>query len=144
VNNLDSLQNASSQLPPQAAGSRLSDTSSVGGGAEANVRLLTPSGNALPQQAKPAQQSAIQQTEEIEVAVEKLASFAQSLQRALSFSVDDITGQTILVVTDSESEEVVRQIPSEELVQLARKLQELEATQEKLSESTGNLLEVKV
>lgn len=113
-------------------------------GAETNVQLLTPSGNALPPQAKPAEQSAIQRAEDIEAAVEKLTEFAQSLQRALSFSVDDITGQTILVVTDSESDEVVRQVPSEELVQLARKLQELDATREKLSESTGNLLEVKV
>ncbi len=145
MNNLDSLQNANVQLPSQAAGSRARNTvnapSAEGG---ETVQLLTPSGNVLPPQAKPAPQSAIQRAEDIEAAVEQLADFAQSLKRALSFSVDDVTGQTILTVTDSESDTVVRQIPSEELVQLARKLQELQEMQEKLGETTGNLLEVKV
>lgn len=144
MNNLDSLQAALPELPPRSAGVRARQSTAANVDAASDAQLFTPSGNALPPQAKPAQQSAIQRSEDISAAVEKLSDFAQSLQRALSFSVDDITGQTILTVKDSESDEIVRQIPSEELVQLARKLQELQELQEKIDNSTGNLFEVTV
>ena len=147
MTNLDGLQTSNSPLPLPAAGVRSRNTASSGqanGLPENSTRLVTPSGNTLPPQAKPAPQSALQRTDQIEAAVEKLADFAQSLSRGLTFSVDDITGQTVIVVTDSESDEVVRQIPSEELLDLARKLQELQESQEKLESTTGNLLEVRV
>jgi len=143
MNNLGSLQAPNGQLPSQAAGSRASNRPSP----EANsANILTPSGNVLPSQAKPAPQSALQRQQpvDIEAVASKLSEFANSLQRALSFSVDDDTGQTVIVVTDSESDEIVRQIPSEELLELARKLQDLQEQQEKLHEATGNLLEVRV
>ena len=64
MNNLDSLQNANTQLPAKAAGVRVPDAGSTQGqGADTSVRLLTPSGNALPPQAKPAPQSAIQRND---------------------------------------------------------------------------------
>jgi flagellar protein FlaG len=148
MTNLDSLQSASNQLPSQAAGSRAPNRVSVEANSTAN--LVTPSGNVLPPQAKPAPQSAIQRQQpaeqpvDIEAVATKLSEFASSLQRALTFSVDDDTGQTVIVVTDSESDQIVRQIPSEELLELARKLQDLQEQQEQLHEATGNLLEVRV
>ena len=79
--------------------------------------------------------------EDIEVAVAKLSDFVQSVQRNLSFSVDDITGDTVITVTDRQTEEVVRQIPGQYLLDLARNLNEL---QEKLESSKGNLFEARV
>jgi flagellar protein FlaG len=55
--------------------------------------------------------------------------------------VDDNTGDTVIVVKDRQTDEVVRQIPSEDVLQLAQKLLEL---QEELEGSKGNLLEVRV
>ena len=64
----------------------------------------------------------------IEQAVNDLADYASSHQRSLSFSVNKDTGDTIIVVRDSLTEEVVRQIPSEFAVQLAQNLNRLRET----------------
>ncbi|MBN0523686.1 flagellar protein FlaG, partial [Pseudomonas aeruginosa] len=42
----------------------------------------------------------------------------------LSFSLDDSTGRVVVKVTDSTSGEVIRQIPSEEALRLAERLDE--------------------
>lgn len=44
--------------------------------------------------------------------------------RDLSFSLDDSTGRVVVKVTDSTSGEVIRQIPSEEALRLAERLDE--------------------
>lgn len=45
---------------------------------------------------------------------------------SLEFSIDDSTGKTIVKVLDSQTGEIVRQIPSEELLALARSLDKLQ------------------
>ena len=62
-------------------------------------------------------------SEEVRVAVEKLNTQVQNLQRDLSFSVDESSGRTVVRVLDSETKEVVRQIPSEEVLKLAQQLE---------------------
>ena len=62
------------------------------------------------------------QTESV---VEDLNKAAISLQRDLSFKVDDDTGKSIITVTDSLTQKVIRQIPSEEIVELAKNLQSM-------------------
>ncbi len=52
-------------------------------------------------------------------AVEKLQSYADQLRRDLEFSVDDSSGRTVVTVRDGSTEEVIRQIPSEEALRLA-------------------------
>ena len=49
----------------------------------------------------------------------------QSLQRNLDFSVDDSTGQVVVRVVDGDSGKVVRQIPSEDILRLAERLDEM-------------------
>ncbi|UTW46382.1 flagellar protein FlaG [bacterium SCSIO 12696] len=58
--------------------------------------------------------------ETIESAVVQITDFVQNVSRELQFQVDDTTGYTLITVTDRETEEVIRQIPSEEVVALAR------------------------
>jgi len=58
-------------------------------------------------------------------AVEKLRAQMQSAQRDLSFSVDDSTGDLVVQVVDGESGKIVRQIPSEEILRLAERLDEM-------------------
>ncbi len=62
-------------------------------------------------------------SEAVKVAVEKLNTQIQSLQRDLSFSIDEDSGRTVVRVIDSETKEVVRQIPSEEVLKLAQQLE---------------------
>ncbi len=56
---------------------------------------------------------------EVLFAVEKMAEHSRNLGRELHFEVDKDSGQTVVKVIDPETEEVVRQIPSEEAVERA-------------------------
>ncbi|WP_181297410.1 flagellar protein FlaG [Pseudomonas sp. Q2-TVG4-2] len=49
----------------------------------------------------------------------------QYAQRDLSFSVDDSTGDVVVKVIDGESGKVVRQIPSEEILRLSERLDDI-------------------
>ena len=53
-----------------------------------------------------------------------LKELVRELHRELEFSVDQESGDTVIRVIDRETDEVVRQIPSEELMHLRRRLEE--------------------
>jgi flagellar protein FlaG len=46
----------------------------------------------------------------------------QNVQRALQFSVDEESGATVVKVIDSQTKEVIRQIPAEEMLTMASRL----------------------
>jgi flagellar protein FlaG len=79
-----------------------------------------------PQTAAAAEPTASQPVpaDELTQAVEVINQQVQNMQRSLEFSVEDDTGVTVVRVYDSETEELVRQIPAEEVVDLARKMHE--------------------
>ncbi len=58
-------------------------------------------------------------------AVERIRTQMQTLQRNLNFSVDDSTGEVVVQVLDGDSGKVVRQIPSEDILRLAERLDEM-------------------
>lgn len=58
----------------------------------------------------------------LEQALQDLNGYVQNVQRNLQFDVDDDSGHTVIRVVDSETDEVIRQIPSEEVLALARHL----------------------
>ena len=62
---------------------------------------------------------------DIDTAVTELNSSIQSVQRNLKFSVDKELDKIIINVTDKKTEEIVRQIPSEDFLELARNLQDM-------------------
>lgn len=59
---------------------------------------------------------------EIKSAVAAINEFVQSIQRDLHFTVDEELDQTVIKVMDSGSGELIRQIPEEVVLELARKL----------------------
>lgn len=61
--------------------------------------------------------------EVLEQTVNKLNEFARSYQRSLDFSVDEASNRTVIKVINTETGEVVRQIPPEEVLELARNLE---------------------
>jgi flagellar protein FlaG len=63
--------------------------------------------------------------ENLERAVNTLNSKVQAVQRDLNFSIDEDSGRTVVKVVDSTTDEVIRQIPSEEVLALARNLGEV-------------------
>jgi flagellar protein FlaG len=59
---------------------------------------------------------------EVARAVEAVSRMLAPLARGLEFSVDAESGDTVVRVVDSESGEVLRQIPSPEMIAIARAL----------------------
>lgn len=60
----------------------------------------------------------------VEEAVQRLNEFVTDSRRSLEFRVDDGSGRTIITVVNSNTGEVVRQIPAEEVLALARNLRQ--------------------
>ncbi len=46
----------------------------------------------------------------------------ENVQRNLEFKVDDATKQVVMTIVDKESGEVIRQLPSEEALELAKRM----------------------
>jgi flagellar protein FlaG len=57
-------------------------------------------------------------------AAQQIENFVQSMGRDLSFSVDSTTGYDVVRVTNPETGEVVRQLPSEELLKIAQSMEQ--------------------
>lgn len=62
--------------------------------------------------------------ETVQVAISRLNTYVQNQRRDLQFQVDDDSGEVVVKVVDPETQEVIRQIPSEEAVALAKALRE--------------------
>ncbi|MCU7827758.1 MAG: flagellar protein FlaG [Candidatus Thiodiazotropha sp. (ex Myrtea sp. 'scaly one' KF741663)] len=71
------------------------------------------------------QSSSTVSKEDVKAAVEQMKDFAQVMSRQLQFDVDDDSGKTVVRVLDKDSGDVIRQIPSEEVLSLARHMKEL-------------------
>lgn len=63
--------------------------------------------------------------EQIEGAITTIQDFVQSVQRSINFALDDSSGRVVVKVTDADSGDVIRQIPSEEALQMAENLSEV-------------------
>jgi flagellar protein FlaG len=60
---------------------------------------------------------------ELERLMTDINARVQHVQRRLHFSIDEASGKTIVKVIDRESDKVIRQIPTEEMLALARRLE---------------------
>ena len=58
-------------------------------------------------------------------AAEQIQSFVQSMGRNLNFSIDQTTGYHVVRVVNPETNETVRQLPSEELLRIAQSMKQL-------------------
>ncbi len=72
-------------------------------------------------------QVATVQLEQVQRALERLKqSIKPTLANSLEFQIDQSTGKTLVKITDTETNTVVRQIPSEELLIIARALDQMQ------------------
>ena len=78
--------------------------------------------------------------EALEKAVSHLKEYVQSLQRNMDFSVDDKTGRYVVRVVDSQTQELIRQRPSEEMLAISRNLADF---LEEAEQRRGFLVELK-
>lgn len=86
-----------------------------------------PPRQALPGDGKPVPPvTAAPPVAEVKEAVNRLNAYVQTLRRDLQFRVDEDTDRVIVTVTDSETHEVIRQIPSEEILAVAKSLENIQ------------------
>jgi flagellar protein FlaG len=85
--------------------------------------VATASGQELPLN-KAEDEVSVQQ---VESAVSQISDYVQNFQRDLQFSVDKDSDRLVVKVVDSETQEVIRQIPSEEMLRIARSLDSSES-----------------
>lgn len=64
--------------------------------------------------------------EELRAAVEKIQEFVSSTASDIKFSIDEDSGRTVVKVVDRETQEIIRQIPSQEMLDLAQALDKLQ------------------
>jgi len=62
-------------------------------------------------------------------------------QRLLSFSVDEASGRSVIKVVDQQTDQLIRQIPTEEVLRVAQDIKKL---QEEMGQSLGLLIDRKV
>ncbi|MGY4825301.1 flagellar protein FlaG [Stutzerimonas chloritidismutans] len=72
-----------------------------------------------------AEEQFVSASESATSAVERFKTIVQDLQRNLDFSVDDSSGQVVVKVMDGESGKLIRQIPSEDLLRLSERLEDM-------------------
>ena len=65
-----------------------------------------------------------QEKQEVEQAVQEMNDYVQNIERDIEFSVDDDTGRTIVQVKDSNTGELIRQIPREEILDIVKSLKD--------------------
>ena len=121
--NLDSVNNfmGSAQAPNDSVRPQPALINS----AQGSVTSMVVDGNLLPQSGKSAKVEAANQQptgQDFEALVAQLSDFARAVERDLSFTVDENTGDTVIVVKDRQTDEVVRQMPSEVVLHLAQKM----------------------
>lgn len=64
--------------------------------------------------------------QEVKESVEKINKTVQAMARNLQFSVDESTQMSVVKVVDVETKDVIRQIPSEEVLAIAKALDKLQ------------------
>ena len=80
--------------------------------------IIASSAEVAPPVAKPAPPS----QKDLEKAVKAVNEFIGTFNNSLNFSIDSDTGQTVVKVIDSATQAVIKQIPSEEMLVIAKAL----------------------
>lgn len=99
-------------LPQRASESELNSTS-IAAGERAKL-------SQEPEKSRPSNQSSLNS------AIAEMKQYVQSVQRDLQFEVDEESNRTIVRVVDSQTGDVVRQIPAEEFLKMAKRMEELD------------------
>ncbi len=120
---ISSIQVSSASTAVASKAERTSSSSVKGVTAESLERK--PSDAVVTSDATRSESSSPASREEIEAAVATIQDFVQSVRRSLNFSLEEGSGRVVVKVTDAGSGDVIRQIPSEEALQLAENLSEV-------------------
>jgi flagellar protein FlaG len=62
----------------------------------------------------------------LEHAVQRISEYVSASRPEISFTIDETTGTQVVKIVDSQSKQVIRQMPSEEAIQIAQALDKLQ------------------
>ena len=74
-------------------------------------------------------------------AIDTVSAFMNQPIKNVNFLVDDSSGKTVIRVVDAKNDDLIRQFPSEKIIEMAGKIKGL---QQEISEKTGMLIDSKV
>ncbi len=76
----------------------------------------------------PRQPTSVQETnsQELSAALEEVQKTIRPFASELNFSLEEDTGRMLVKIVDTETDEVIRQIPSEELLRISKALDKLQ------------------
>lgn len=119
---IGSIQSLTASAPASSKTERAPSASAKG---VADVAERKPTEDIASDDAKKVEKGPAASREEVEAAVATIQDFVQSVRRSLNFSLEEGSGRVVVKVTDAGSGDVIRQIPSEEALQLAENLSEV-------------------
>jgi flagellar protein FlaG len=64
------------------------------------------------------------ETRNLDAVIRQIDTYLRSVNRSLEFRVDSISGRTVVSVRDSATGDLIRQIPTEEVLHLAQTMHE--------------------
>jgi flagellar protein FlaG len=76
-----------------------------------------------PKVSAPPPQSAASSLEQVQQAMKQVAEMVQAQASNLQFSIDKETGITVVKVVDTQTQEVIRQIPAQEMIDIAHSIE---------------------
>lgn len=79
-------------------------------------------GHEMTPAAQPAAKTGDIKPEQVTEAVDQIQQFTQTLTQNLKFSIDEDTGKMVIKIVDAQTQEVIRQMPSEEAIKIASAL----------------------
>jgi flagellar protein FlaG len=75
--------------------------------------------------------------------VQSLQELSQSKGWAVNFSIDDESKETIIKVVDADTQKVIKQFPSEEMLQISKRIHEVQNGDGSASQLSGLLFDHK-
>lgn len=114
------------RMTPSVQSAAVPSTSSKGaveGPAELN-RSEAPARDEKKELSKVSDSAKPSDPETVKRAMDSVSGYVQSINRDLQFTVDEESKRTVIKVFDGSSGELIRQIPEEVFLELARKLNE--------------------
>lgn len=104
------------------------DIQSIASTGQAGLSVPTTAGPGHLRPMKPAAQNTIPDLSEAQLtrSLDAVNKFIQPVANGLEFSIDRDTGHTIVKLVDKETHAVLRQIPSEEILAIAKALDKLQ------------------
>jgi flagellar protein FlaG len=111
---------STNQLSAVAANRRLDVVAPAKANPASGGQNTPASGTTLPAD-RPARSEPIE-LPELERLTESISQFVRSMNRDLTFSVHEASGQMVVQVLDGETKEVIKQIPSEEFLRMSEAL----------------------